>query len=396
MFKGFENRTLQKKEYAKKYRDKRLTLIFKIIKPSKHLPMKDIENILKEILEQVIEFRNHYTSNEQAVRTQLIEPVLNVLGWKTANPKYVRPNALGEDGKIPDYTLLKNVKETLIVEAKNLSIDLKTKSIIDQLSAYCYNRGIKFGVLTNGVKWLLFKTFELNPKDRIIWQVDLEKDKIENVARSLKLLAYEDIEALDALLDKDKSLNKGWISLIESTESIVTIISQKLLEKIKVTDPTFKIDPNDLKTFTQGKLSELYELSEIEEDEKDDLLPVVDKVEEFSEVEDVIFKRSQRNKIREKISVKFSDNTIIRLRTVVDTFVETIKRIGPERILPLNISCGRVGLISDTKDNFYNQHKIGKYWIMVHNSTKEKIAVLNEINHRLNLNMTIEIFTSGK
>lgn len=358
--------------------------------------MKEIENILKEILEQVVEFRNNYTKNEHAVRTQLIEPILNVLGWKTANPKYVRPNAPGEDGKIPDYTLIKNVKETLIIEAKNLSIDLQTKSIIDQLSHYCYNRGIKFGVLTNGIKWLLFKTFELNPKDRIIWQVDLGKDKIENVARSLKLLAYADIEALDALLDKDKSLNKGWISLIQSTESIVIIISQKLLEKIKLTEPAFKIDPNDLKTFTKGKLSELYKLSEIEEDEKDDLLPVVEKVEEFSDVEDVIFKRFQKTKLREKISVTFPDNTVIKNKKVVDTFVGTIKRIEPERIIPLEIYRAGVAIVSETKDSFYHQHQIGKYWIMVHTSTKEKIAILNEINEKLNLKLTIETFTNGK
>lgn len=361
--------------------------------------MKDIENILKGTLERVNDFRKNYTSNEQAVRTQLIEPILNVLGWETANPKYVRPNAPGEDGKIPDYTLLKNEKETLIVEAKNLSVDLQTKSIIDQLSHYCYNRGIKFGVLTNGIKWLLFKTFELNPKDRIIWQVDLGKDKIENVARSLKLLAYTDIEALDALLDKDKSLNKGWISLIESTESVVTIISQKLLEKIKLTEPAFKIDPNDLKTFTKGKLSELYEVSEIDEAEKDEVIQPVEKVTEFTEIEDVIFKRQrqkhQKSKIREKISVTFPDKTVIKYRNVSETFVETIKRIEPTKIIPLNIYRAGLPLVSETKDDFYNQHQIGKYWIMVQTSTKEKIAILKDINEKLKLNLTIEVFTNG-
>jgi predicted type IV restriction endonuclease len=59
----------------------------------------------------------------------LIEPILNELGWKTANPKYVKPNALDEGGKIPDYTLLKNGKTALIVEAKNLSVDLQNKKI---------------------------------------------------------------------------------------------------------------------------------------------------------------------------------------------------------------------------------------------------------------------------
>lgn len=358
--------------------------------------MKEIENQLKETIEQVVEFRTDYISNEQAVRTQLIEPILNVLGWKTSNPKFVRPNAPDEDGKIPDYTLLKNGKTTLIVEAKNLSIDLQDKKIIDQLANYCFKSGIDFGVLTNGVKWLLFKTFEKNPKDRIVWQVDIESDKIEYVARSLSSFAYSNIDTLDTLLKKSKLLDNGWKALIETTDSIVAIISQKLLEKIKSTEPTFKIDSNDLKTFTKGKIEELFELTEIEEEEKADENGLSETEIEFAEVEDVIFKRHQKNKIREKISVTFPDKTVVKSKKVVDTFVETIKKIGPEKVLPLNLYRAGVAIVSESKDDFYNQHKIGKYWIMVHTSTKEKIAVLNEINEKLNLKLTIETFTNER
>lgn len=358
--------------------------------------MKEIENQLKETIEQIVEFRTDYISNEQAVRTQLIEPILNVLGWKTSNPKFVRPNAPDEDGKIPDYTLVKNGKTTLIVEAKNLSIDLQDKKIIDQLASYCFKSGIDFGILTNGVKWLLFKTFEKNPKDRIIWQVDIESDKIEYVARSLSSFAYSNIDTLDILLKKSKLLDNAWTALIDSTDSIVTIISQKLLEKIKSLEPTFKIDINDLKTFTKGKMEELFELTEIEEEEKADENDPLQTGIEFTEVEDVIFKRHQKNKIREKISVTFPDKTVIKNKKVVDTFVETIKKIGPEKVLPLNLYRAGVAIVSESKDDFYNQHKIGKYWIMTHTSTKEKIAILNEINEKLNLKLTIETYTNER
>lgn len=358
--------------------------------------MKEIENKLKEIIEKVVEFRINYISNEQAVRTQLIEPILNALGWKTANPEFVRPNAPDEDGKIPDYTLLKNGKTTLIVEAKNLSIDLQDKKIIDQLANYCFKSGIDFGVLTNGVKWLLFKTFEKNPKDRIVWQVDIESDKIEYVARNLSSFAYSNIDTLDTLLKKSKLLDSSWNALIKSPDCIVEIISQKLLKKIKSIEPTFKIDSNDLKTFTKAKIEELFELTEMEEEEKADENGSSETETEFAEVEDVIFKRHQKNKIREKISVTFPDKTVIKNQKVVDTFVETIKKIGPEKVLPLNIYRAGVPIVSETKDDFYNQHKIGKYWIMVHTSTKEKIAVLKEINEKLNLELRIETFTNEK
>ncbi|MGI6370018.1 MAG: hypothetical protein GX372_05020 [Ignavibacteria bacterium] len=358
--------------------------------------MKEIENQLKETIEQVTEFRKDYISNEQAVRTQIIEPILNVLGWKTSNPKFVKPNVPDEDGKIPDYTLFKNGKTSLIVEAKNLSVNLQDKKIIDQLANYCFKSGIDFGILTNGVKWLLFKTFERNPKDRIVWQVDIEKDRIDSVAKRLFSFAYSNIDTLDDLLKKSKSLDNGWKGLVESTDSIVTIVSQKLLEKIKSTEPTFKIDSNDLKTFTKSKIEELFELAEIEEEEKTDENCTPQTETEFTEVENMIFKRYQKNKIREKISVTFPDKTVIKNKIVVETFVETIKKIGPEKVLQLNISRAGVALVSESKDDFYNQRKIGKYWIMVHTSTKEKIAILNEINEKLNLNLKIEIFISER
>lgn len=357
--------------------------------------MNEIESMLKEILEQVKEFRNNYVSNEQAVRTQVIEPILNVLGWKTSNPKFVRPNAPDEDGKIPDYTLVKNGKTTLIVEAKNLSVDLQDKKIIDQLANYCFKSGIDFGILANGVKWLLFKTFEKNPKDRIIWQVDVEHDKIEVVARNLASFSYVNIDTLDQLLKKGKILDHAWKNVIESKESVITILSQKLLEAIKFTEPNFTIDPHDLKTFTKGKITELFDSNNSEdEEEKNEKMATESPESEFTDVEDAIFKRHQKKKTRKKISVTFPDKTVIKHKQVVDTFVEVIQRIGPEKILPLNLYRSGVAIVSETKDDFYNQRKIGKYWIMVHTSTKEKIAVLKEINDKLHLKLIIEIFTN--
>ena len=58
----------------------------------------------------------------------------------------------------------------LFVEAKNLSVDLKNE--IQQLARYCYNEGTEFGVLTNGINWILFRTFKgTTLKERIIWKL---------------------------------------------------------------------------------------------------------------------------------------------------------------------------------------------------------------------------------
>ena len=358
--------------------------------------MNNLTKILEETLDRIVDYRTNYTSNEQAVRTQLIEPVLNGLGWRTADPKFVKPNAPDEDGKIPDYTLIKAEKTTLIVEAKNLSVDLQNKKIIDQLAHYCFNRGIDFGILSNGIKWLLFKTFEKNPTDRIIWEVDLEKDKINFVSKSLMSFAYNNIDVLDTLLKKSKLLDTAWKSTVNNTDDITSIISEKILKKAKNIEPNFKIETTDLHSFVKNRINELFENNLIEEENEEEN----NNTTAFLEVGDVVFGKHKKRKVRKKISVIFPDKKEIKYKKVVDTFVETISKIidtvGAEKIISLEIYRAGVPVVSTTKDDFYSQRKAGKYWIMVHTATKEKLAILKEINKRLNLNLIINTFTDGK
>ena len=353
--------------------------------------MNQIEITLKEIKEQITEFRTHYLSNEQAVRAQLIEPILISLGWKTSNPKYVRHNAPSDDGKIPDYRLLKDAKNILIVEAKNLSIELTDSKVITQLSGYCYNQGVGFGILTNGVCWLLFNTFQKNPQDRIVWQVDLEKESIATISRKLSSFSYENIDELETLITTSKELEENWKSLITSVDSITTIISQRFIDKLKSSNPHIKIDQNKIRTFTESKLSELFEITIID-DEKVTKKPEI-KINEtkFSEVEDNIFRNNKEKKAREKISVTFPDKTIFNHKNVTDTFLKTIQKIGIVRVKSLGIIAS-LPLISESKDNSgsYVQHKVEGYWIMTNISTNEKFNVLLKINERLDLKLLIK------
>ncbi len=356
-----------------------------------------ISETLTEILEQVTEFRGDYTSNEQAVRTQLIEPVLNSLGWKTSNPKYVRPNAPNEEGKIPDYTLLKESKSKLVVEAKNLSVELVDDKVINQIANYCYKPGIEFGILTNGVRWLLFNTFQKNPQDRIVWQVDLEKESIETVSRKLSSFSYDNIDRLESLIQESKTLESNWSELIASTDTIVSIVVQKLIEKIRIHNSNFQIDTKEISKFTKNKLSKLFEISNDQDEDEDNETQVLTtpqntKEKEFIEVKDYIYNRQEKTKIREKITVTFPDGTKVSHKKVVNTFVDTISRIGGDKVKALGIIDSGVPLISEIKDNKYPQHKIGNYWVMVGTSTITKFRMLNDINNRLNLNLKIEKF----
>jgi len=359
--------------------------------------MTNLEETLKEIKETIAEHRISYLNNEQAVRAQLIEPILNSLGWKTSNPKFVRHNAPGEDGKIPDYTLLKNATNRLIVEAKNLSAILTDIKIVNQLSGYCYNQGVDFGVLTNGICWLLFNTFQRNPQDRIVWQINLEKDSVESVSRKLSSFAYGNIDELETLIQTNKALEKNWDTIITSIDSVVGIISQTLANRIKVSNPRFRIEAKNVDAFVKHKIVELFELTEDEYDENNFNKGDNAKSSEtkFSEIEDNIFQRRKPKKDRVNISVTFPDKTRLLDPMVVETFLNTIKKVGPEKIKDLEIICSTVPLISEDKHPKYHQRHLDNYWVMVQISTAEKIKVLTQINERLRLNLKIETFING-
>ena len=349
--------------------------------------MKNLKKILNEKINQIKEHRGIYKNNEQAVRTQLIDPVLNEIGWIVSNPKYVKPNERMANNKIPDYTLEKNNKVILYVEAKNLSIDLRDKKIIKQLADYCYDYGVEFGVLTNGIEWLLFKTFEQNADDRIIWQVNLEKNNIEVVADALLSIAYDKIDDLSNSLNQGKVLEEGWKELIKNEGWIVKIISKELLKKIKVEKKNFKIKQEHLNDFTKSHLNDEFEKNKIEEEneeiEEENVIPKNTK----ELIENAIFKRKKPMK---KLSVTFPNDKKIFKTKVVDTFVETLKEIGFDKIIDLEINEAGKPLVSKTKNKNGAQRNSGKYWITTNSSTDRKLYLLEKINKELDLNLKIE------
>src|SRR5690606_34545787 len=92
------------------------------------------------------------------------------------------------------------------------------------------------------------------------------------------------------------------------------------------------------------------------------------------------------------LSVKFPNGKTISNRFASETFVETIEEIGVERIRGLDILCCGVPLVSNTKDDFYNQREIKNgIFIMTHSSTRTKKDQLDEISKKLGLSIKTAI-----
>jgi predicted type IV restriction endonuclease len=343
--------------------------------------MDHLETTIKQVINQVTEYRTNYTTNEQAVRTQLIEPILDSLGWKVYDPRFVRPNSPDSDGKIPDYTLIKNGKTTLIVEAKNLSIDLQDKRIIGQLADYCFRAGIDFGILTNGIKWLLFKTFEKNPDDRVIWQIDLLDDANIKAYAHLASLSYDGIDTLNTLLRNSRILETLWDKLIKDEDDLTSLIAGAFIDRVKKVQPEFSADNLDMPSFISVKISGL--LSQ---------RPVMET--KVTKPSAPLRAFNGKTKVREKISVLFPDKTLIYDLNVANTFVSTLQKIGLDKVEPLGFKHSGIPLVSRSKDAFYKQRQVGSHWVMIHMATADKLAILHKINDKLNLKLKIDTFRS--
>ena len=137
--------------------------------------MNNINELVAQLRERINKHRPFYERNEQAVRDQIVNPILRLLEWDTENPEEVQPNVSTEEG-VPDYTLIKNGRKILFVEAKKLGIDIEQLEVIRQLAKYAFSEGTKYGVLTNGSKWMLIKSFAegTNLTDRIVWKTNIE------------------------------------------------------------------------------------------------------------------------------------------------------------------------------------------------------------------------------
>lgn len=197
--------------------------------------------------------------NEQAVREQIINPILKSLGWNLENPEEVVPN-LSIEGGVPDYTLKKDEAVLLFVEVKNLSVDIEEKEIISQLAKYCFNEGVKYGVLTNGIVWILIRSFEEGTKlvERIVWKIDLESEEFTAIERKMKHLSKDNIQNIEELIKKVQILEETWQSILDNPESITKSLLPTFKFVLSQSYPNFKFDDIEIEDFLKERVEEYF------------------------------------------------------------------------------------------------------------------------------------------
>lgn len=169
--------------------------------------LEAFKELLDKLRKRIAEHRTTYENNEAAVRRQLIEPLLSFFDWDMENLLQVVPEYSTESGHA-DYGLnIENEKKpNLFVEAKAMSKSPGKEA--SQLSRYCYDEGVRYGVISNGKQWLLVRSFEENvpARKRNLWEVDIVDDPDEEIFAKLSQISRENLPELDAIVRQAKTL----------------------------------------------------------------------------------------------------------------------------------------------------------------------------------------------
>jgi len=220
--------------------------------------MNNLNESLATIVEKIKKFRPLYEKNEMAVRDQIINPILRDLGWNPENPEEVQPNVFTEEG-IPDYSLIKNEKKILFVEAKKLGVDIEQKEVIRQLAKYSFGEGTKYGILTNGAVWVLIRSFEEGKTltERIVWKIDLENEVLPAIIRKIITISKTNIEFIEVLVKKVQILDEIWQSLLEEPEDMIKGLMPVVKSIITQGYPDYQFEDTEIEDLLKERVNKI-------------------------------------------------------------------------------------------------------------------------------------------
>jgi predicted type IV restriction endonuclease len=146
-------------------------------------PLSNLSEIIDQIKESAAQYQETLRRNEAATRAVLIDPVLQALGWDTANIYMVEVEKTLEQTRV-DYALYdRNTNVVLVVEAKPLATNLDDNSITMNIIKYAYVYKTKQILLTDGLVWK--HVMILNPGDMPIEAVDFSRNSAVDCASFL-------------------------------------------------------------------------------------------------------------------------------------------------------------------------------------------------------------------
>ena len=135
-----------------------------------------------------------HAQTEEATKTALVLPFLNVLGYDVFNPTEVVPEYTADvgqkRGEKVDYAILKDGAPIIILECKPVRSDLNSENA-SQLYRYFTTTESRFGVLTNGMVYKFYSDLEepnkMDPRPFLKFDLsNFTPNTVENLKRFTK------------------------------------------------------------------------------------------------------------------------------------------------------------------------------------------------------------------
>lgn len=185
--------------------------------------MKDLTRCI-EALRAQIERHSRSGLKEYPTRTIFIDPLLEALGWDIRDPDDVELEYPTVDGKSVDYALKINRKPVLLLEAKPLNDSLEDVKAITQVVGYATNDGIEWCVLTNGVRYRVYRTSEpAAAREKLLYEVSIDPKDTQG-------LSADQVESQLSRLSRD-SIARGTLDEL-GNEIFRTAKVRKALDKL--------------------------------------------------------------------------------------------------------------------------------------------------------------------
>lgn len=194
----------------------------------------DFKDLIKQLAEKVNQQKESILT-EEATKNAFIMPFINALGYDVFNPLEVVPemdcDLIKKKGEKIDYAIMKDGSPIILIECKHWQQDLSLHDT--QLKKYFVASKAKFGLLTNGIRYLFY--------------TDLED---QNIMDEKPFLELDITDIKDYQLEELKKFHKSYFDIDNILNSASELKYSNELKKIfaeEVVNPA----PEIVKYFTK-------------------------------------------------------------------------------------------------------------------------------------------------
>lgn len=194
----------------------------------------DFKDSIKQLADKIAQLKDGILT-EEATKNAFIMPFINTLGYDVFNPLEVIPemdcDLVKKKGEKIDYAIMKEGSPIILIECKHWKQDLSLHDT--QLKKYFVASKAKFGLLTNGIRYLFYTDLE----DR-------------NIMDEKPFLELDITELKDYQLEELKKFHKSYFDIDNILNSASELKYSNELKKIfaeEIVNPT----PEIVKYFTK-------------------------------------------------------------------------------------------------------------------------------------------------